>query len=602
MDVNQIVRNLPTEPGVYQFYDKNNDLLYIGKAKNLKNRVSSYFTKGRTDSFKTKKLATQVHNIKHIVVETEADALFLENNLIKKYQPKYNILLKDDKTFPWICIKKEPFPRVFSTRNRVQDGSEYFGPYTSALMVRTLLDLIKQLYTIRNCKFNLTKENIEQGKFKPCLEYHLGNCKAPCTNSQTEEDYAQSVSQIRQVLKGNLQEVQDYLFKLMKDYASKQKFEEAEIIKQKIELLKKYRSKSTIVNPKINNVEVYSFIEEDNYSYVNFLSILNGAIVQSYTVELIRKLEETKEELLVFAMIDIREKVMSSSKEVIVPFEITPFNDIDFVIPKRGDKKNLLELSERNARKYAQQKRLLRLENKNRNKKSTLLNTVQADLRLKELPIHIECFDNSNIQGTSPVAACVVFRDGKPCKNDYRHYHIKTVTGANDFASMEEIIYRRYRRLLEEEQSLPQLIVIDGGKGQLGAAVKSLKELEVYGKIAVLGIAKRLEELYFPGDSVPLYLDKNSQTLKLIQHLRNEAHRFGITFHRKIRSKAMLKNSLEEIDGVGQKTITKLLKEFGSIEGMKSKTVEELSNVVSEKIAHRIHQKLNQQGHNFRNS
>ncbi len=592
MNLEQVVRNLPSSPGVYQFFDKNSTILYIGKAKNLKNRVSSYFTKGRTESFKTKRLASQIVSIKHIVVETESDALLLENNLIKKYQPKYNILLKDDKSFPWICIKNEPFPRIFSTRNRIDDGSEYYGPYTSALMVKTLLNLIKQLYQIRNCKHNLSSENILSKKFKPCLEYHIGNCKGPCIGEQRLEDYEQSINHIKDILKGNLQQVQDYLFSLMKDFASKQMFEEAELIKQKHELLKRYKSKSTIVNPKINNIEVYSFIEEGNLAYVNFLSILNGAIVQSHTVELTKRLEETKEELLIFAILDIREKVSSNSKEVLVPFKVESFGNLTFSVPKIGDKKSLLELSERNARQYARQKRIMRETSALKKKQDTLLATVKTDLRLKELPTQIECFDNSNIQGTSPVAACVVFINGKPARKEYRHFHIKTVVGSNDFASMEEIIFRRYKRLIDENKELPQLIVVDGGKGQLSAAVTSLKKLDIYGKVAILGIAKKLEELYFPGDSIPLYLDKNSRTLRLIQHLRNEAHRFGIEFHRKTRSKAMLRNSLEEIVGVGDKSAKKLLKAFGSVDIIKTKSLDDLANIVSKDIAKKVFEGL----------
>lgn len=585
MILEQTIRNLPNSPGVYQFYTKDGDILYIGKAKNLKSRVSSYFNSNNTNSFKTRKLASQVHEIRHVVVETEADALLLENNLIKKFQPKYNILLKDDKTFPWICIKKERFPRVFSTRTRVKDGSEYFGPYTSALMVKTLINLIRQLYKIRTCKLNLSTQNVSAGKFKPCLEYHIGNCKAPCIDKQSEEDYIESIDFVREIIRGNLQKVQDYLFELMKLYSDKQKFEEAEIIKQKHELLKRYKSKSTIVNPKINNIEVYSFVQEEPYSYVNFLSIANGAIIQSHTVELKRNLDESKEDLLMFAILDIRDKVASTAKEVLIPFKLRNLKEINFTVPKIGDKKSLLELSERNARHYAHQKVMARANIGAKKSSDTLMELAKTDLRLKHLPVHIECFDNSNIQGSSPVAACVVFKDGKPSKKDYRQYHIKTITGANDFASMEEIILRRYSRLVKEEKELPQLIVIDGGKGQLSAAVKSLKKLDLYNKIAVLGIAKRLEELYFPGDSVPLYLDKNSRTLKLIQNLRNEAHRFGITFHRNTRSKEMLKNSLETIKGVGKHTSEKLIKKFGSVEDIKTKSIEELKEVVSEKMA-----------------
>ncbi|MBN1118159.1 MAG: excinuclease ABC subunit C [Bacteroidales bacterium] len=588
MDPKQIISNLPKSPGVYQFYDKAGKLLYIGKAKNLKSRVSSYFTAKKYESFKTKKLAKQVCDIKHIVVETESDALFLENNLIKQHQPKYNILLKDDKTFPWICIKNEPFPRVFSTRNRIMDGSEYFGPYTSAYMVKTLINLVRKLYQIRTCSFSLTKENISNNKFKVCLEHHIGNCKAPCIRLQDELDYQESIEHIRKILKGNLQDVLDYLYKHMLDLASKQKFEEANKIKEKFELLKRYQSKSNIVNPKINDLDVFSFIEEDDLAFINFIKINNGAIVQSHTVELVRKLDETKEEMLAFAIYDIRQKVFSKAKEAIVPFKIDSLVDINFTVPRIGDKKKILELSERNARQYAHQRNIQKSEIATKYNKSSLLDVVKTDLRLKETPVHIECFDNSNIQGSSPVAACVVFINGKPAAKEYRHFHIKSVVGANDFASMEEIIFRRYNRLMQEEKSLPQLIIIDGGKGQLGAAVNSLKKLNLYGKIAVLGIAKRLEEIYFPGDSVPLYLDKNSKTLRLIQHLRNEAHRFGITFHRKIRSKKMLQNDLLKIEGVGEKTFEKLVKTFGSIEDLKVKTLDEIAEIVPKSTAQKI--------------
>jgi excinuclease ABC subunit C len=595
LDVKHIVSILPNQPGVYQFYDKHGNILYVGKAKNLKSRVASYFTSQKHESFKTKKLAGQVYDIKHIVVETETDALLLENNLIKQYQPKYNVLLKDDKTFPWICIKNEEFPRVFSTRNRVNDGSEYFGPYTSAVMVRTLINLVRQIYQIRTCTYKLTEENILNKKFKVCLEYHIGNCLGPCENKQTEEDYRQTINHVRKILKGNIQQVQEYLKELMLECAERHQFEEAELIKQKHELLQKYKSKSTIVNPKINNVDVFNFYERKNNAYINFLKIINGAIVQSHTVEITKKLDETREDLLAYAILDIREKVSSSSQVVYVPFDLPELPGISFTIPKIGDKKKLMELSERNAIQFA-----LHVEKKKNDiserfkKPPAKLVQLKTDLRLKEVPFHIECFDNSNIQGTSPVAACVVFKNGKPATKEYRHFHIKTVEGANDFASMEEVVYRRYRRLIEEKRNLPQLIVIDGGKGQLSAAVKSLKKLGIYGKIAILGIAKKLEELYFPGDSIPLYLNKNSSSLKIIQHLRNEAHRFGITFHRNIRSKSMTKTILESIEGVGPKTIEKLIKEFGSVDSIKTKTVEDISNVVPKKVAEKILKRLSE--------
>lgn len=594
-NLRQSISNLPSNPGVYQFYNSENVLLYIGKAKNLKNRISSYFSIQDGISFKTKKLVTQISYIKHIVVESESDALLLENNLIKQFQPKYNILLKDDKTFPWICIKKEPFPRVLSTRNRINDKSEYFGPYTSALMVRTLLSLVKQIYHIRNCKHNLSSQNIQSGKYKVCLEYHIGNCLAPCVNKQEEDDYLESISQVRNILKGDILKVQNHLKQLMMDLASKQKFEEAEKVKQKFQLIQNYRSKSTIVSSKIDNVDVFSFFERNNRYYINFLKIIQGAIVQSHTVEIINKLDESKEDILTYAIIDIREKVSSTSKEVYLPFMVSNLQNMAITIPKIGDKKKLMDLSERNALQYALQieKNKAAISNKFLKPSEKLLR-LQSDLRLKEIPYHIECFDNSNIQGTSPVAACVVFKNGKPAVKDYRHFHIKTVEGANDFASMEEVVYRRYKRLLDEEEPLPQLIVIDGGKGQLSSAVESLKKLEIYDKIAILGIAKKLEELYFPGDSIPLYLDKNSSSLKIIQHLRNEAHRFGITFHRNIRSKKMIKSQLEDIKGVGDKSITKLIANFGSVDTIKTKTIEELNAVVSLKVAQLVWNEFNQ--------
>ncbi len=592
--IKNIVKILPQQPGVYQFYNKDGIIIYIGKAKNLKSRVSSYFNSQHSNSFKTQKLAKQVADIKHIIVETEADALLLENNLIKQFQPKYNILLKDDKTFPWICIKRENFPRIFSTRKKINDGSEYFGPYTSALMVRTLINLVRKMFQIRTCNYNLDLDNIKKKKFKVCLEYHIGNCLGPCENHQSLDDYFISIDQVRKILKGDIQQVLDYLKEYMLELASEYKFEEADIIKKKFESLQNFKSKSTIVNSKIHNIEVYSIVPYKDKYYVNFLKILEGSIVQSHSVELISQADETIDEILGFAILDIREKVHSNTNTIYSPFDIPALENLNIVQPKIGDKKKLLELSERNALQYA-----LNIE-KRKSDKALKLNKVpdkllvlQKDLRLKEIPYQIECFDNSNIQGTSPVAACVVFKNGVPAKKDYRHYHIKTVVGANDFASMEEIIFRRYKRLLDEEKPLPQLIVIDGGKGQLGAAVKSLEALNIYGKIAVLGIAKKLEELFFPGDPIPLYLNKNSSSLKIIQHLRNEAHRFGITFHRNVRSKKMVHNELLDINGVGEKIFEKLIKEFGSIEKIKTLSIEELSNIVSNNVANNIYHFFN---------
>ena len=592
----KIISTLPGSPGVYQFFNSDGKIIYVGKAKNLKKRVSSYFTTKNTKSYKINTLVKQISDIKHIVVNSEQDALLLENNLIKKLQPKYNVLLKDDKTFPWICIKKESFPRIFSTRRFVRDGSEYFGPYTSAYMVKTLLSLIRELYPLRTCSYNLTKENILKGNFKKCLEYHMGNCKAPCEGLQSKDDYENSIHQIKNVLKGNIQEVIAYLKNTMLEFSKAYQFENAEVIKQKILLLERYKSKSTIVNPKLKNIDVYSYIEKNTISVVNFLKIVNGAIIQSHTVELKNRFEDTKESLFTYAFLDIREKVKSTAKEIIVPFkQEQEIEGIKFTIPKTGDKKRLLDLSERNARQYLLQKEKLTEQKISPSKKFSILKQIKKDLQLKESPVRIECFDNSNIQGSNPVASCVVFINAKPAKKEYRHYNIKSVKGANDFASMEEIIYRRYKRMLDENMELPQLVIIDGGKGQLSSAVKSLKQLDLYGSLPIIGIAKRLEEIYFPNDSIPLYLDKNSPSLKLIQQLRNEAHRFGISFHRNKRSKSMLKNQLESISGVGKTSTEKLLKEFGSIENIRLKSKQEISKIVGINIAERIVKELHKQ-------
>jgi len=588
-----IINTLPQSPGVYQFIDKKGGVIYVGKAKNLRKRVTSYFTGENTKSFKIKTLVNQIIDIKHIIVESESDALFLENNLIKRLQPRYNVLLKDDKTFPWICIKNESFPRIFSTRRFIRDGSEYYGPYTSAFMVKTLLSLIRELYPLRTCSFILSKENIKNGKYKKCLEYHIGNCKAPCENLQSDKDYENSINQIRNILKGNIQEVIGYLEKTMLDFSNTYQFENAEKIRQKILLLERYKSKSTIVNPKLNNVDVYSYIKKESYAVVNFLKIINGAIIQSHTVELKNRLDDTKESLFTYAILDIREKVKSSAKEIIVPFyQVQEIAGIKFIVPKAGDKKKLLDLSERNARQYLLQKEKIFEQKSFLTKTQSILEQVKKDLQLKEIPSRIECFDNSNIQGTNPVASCVVFIDAKPAKKEYRHYNIKSVTGSNDYASMEEVIFRRYKRVIEEKKELPQLIVIDGGKGQLSSAVKSLKNLDLYGSLPVIGIAKRLEEIYFPNDSIPIYLDKNSSALKLIQRLRNEAHRFGISFHRSKRSKDLLQNQLEQIRGVGQRSAEKLLKKFGSLENIRSKSKTEIKEIVGNKIAERVFEEL----------
>ncbi len=576
----ELVAVLPESPGVYQYLDKNGTIIYVGKAKRLKRRVSSYFNKYQ-ERAKIRILVRNINDIKHIVVDTEQDALLLENNLIKKYQPRYNSLLKDDKTYTWICIKNEPFPRIFSTRKFVRDGSAYFGPYTSGFAMKTLLELIRQLYPIRTCALNLSKEAIGKGRYKICLEHHIGNCLGPCEGRQTEEDYAESVSNIKEILKGNSNEVIELLKAKMNALSKEYKFEEAQQIKIRIDKLSEFQSKSTIVSPTIHNVDVFSIIDDDDCAYINFMKVVNGAIVQVHTFEMQKHIEEDKESTLLSVIQEARERYLSTSHEIIVPFDLDfSLDNITFTIPQRGDKKKLLELSERNALTYKHEK-LKQIMNRNPEKRTErIMETMQKDLRLKEWPVLIEGFDNSNIQGTNPVASCVVFRNGKPSKRDYRHFNIKTVVGANDFASMEEIIYRRYSRQLEEGNELPQLILIDGGKGQLGAAVNSLSRLGLMGKISVIGIAKRLEELYYPGDPVPLYLDKNSETLKVLQNVRNESHRFGITFHRSKRSKAFLVSELDSVKGIGDKTKEALFNELKTIDAMREASMETLEKII----------------------
>ena len=570
---------LPNKPGVYQYYDKDAKLLYVGKAKNLKKRVSSYFTK-QHDSGKTRVLVKKIVTIKHIVVETETDALLLENNLIKKYQPRYNILLKDDKTYPWICIKKERFPRVFSTRKMIKDGSEYFGPYTSMKTVHTLLGLINGLYPLRNCNYDLSDKNIKSGKYKVCLEYHLGNCLGACEGKQTEEIYHESIIAIRNILKGNFKESLSAFKNQMKNFSDNLNFEEAQKVKEKMEVLMNYQSRSSIVNSKINNVDVFSIITDEEYGYVNYLQISYGSIIRSHTLEIKKKLAETPIEILQLAVIELRNRFQSHCKEIYVPFKINVGENIKIYIPKLGDKKHILDLSIRNAKYYRMERfKQVRITDPNRHENRIMVQ-MKKDLRLSEEPRHIECFDNSNIQGTNPVAACVVFKNGKPSKKDYRKYNIKTVVGPDDFASMEEVVYRRYKRLLDEKQPLPQLIIIDGGKGQLSSSLKSLDKLNLRGQITIIGIAKRLEELFYPDDPIPLYLDKKTETLKIIQQLRNEAHRFGITFHRNKRSKEALNTSMDAIDGIGEKTVIELLKNFKSLERIKLATFEELAEII----------------------
>jgi excinuclease ABC subunit C len=581
----ELVKVLPNKPGVYQFYDDEANIIYVGKAKDLRKRVNSYFSKV-SESAKTRILVRRIFDIRHIVVETETDALLLENNLIKKYQPRYNVLLKDDKTYPWICIKKENFPRVFMTRNIVKDGSEYYGPFTSVSMVRTIIDFLHQVYKLRTCKLQLSDENILSKKLKVCLEYHIGNCLGPCIGKQSPIEYNEGITQIHQILKGNVRLVILVLKEKMKKYSESYEFELANQIKEKLILLENYQGKSTIVNSSITDVEVYSITDDEEYAYINFLKVVNGSIIQVHTLEMKKKLEESKEDLLSLGIVSIREKFFTVSLEIIVPFPLDfRIENVKFTIPQRGDKKKLLDLSEKNV-KYYRLEKLKHIENVNPFKHTDrILKTLKDDLHLMELPVHIECFDNSNIQGSHPVASCVVFKNAKPSGKEYRHFNIKSVEGPNDFASMEEIIFRRYKRLLEEQQSLPQLIIIDGGKGQLSSAVASLERLNLRGKIAIIGIAKRLEEIYFPGDSVPLYLDKNSESLKVIQHARNEAHRFGISFHRTKRSQNFIKSELEKISGLGPKSIELLFKNFGSIENVKNADFDDLKLVIGESKA-----------------
>ena len=587
MKLEVIIKSLPDAPGVYQYFDKDGKIIYIGKAKNLKKRVTSYFTK-KQDYGKTRVLVKKISDIKHIVVDTETDALLLENNLIKKYQPRYNVLLKDDKTYPWICIKKEAFPRIFLTRNIIKDGSEYFGPYTSARTARAQLSLIKELYPLRTCNYNLSPKNIENKKYKICLEYHIKNCKGACEGLQSEFDYQNDIKEIRNIIKSNFKSSIKKFELLMYDLSDKAEYEEAQKIKNKIDILANYQSKSTIVNPSITNVDVFSIISDESYAYINFLKISNGAIIQSHTAEFKKKLNESDKQLLELAIVEIMQRFNSFSKEIYVPFKVDLGESIKVTVPKLGDKKRIVDLSIRNAKYYRQEQfKQIQIIDPERHIKR-IMKQMQRDLRLTGEPRYIECFDNSNIQGSHPVAACVVFKNGKPSKKDYRHFNIKTVIGADDFASMEEVVHRRYKRLLDEDQDLPQLIVIDGGKGQLNSALKSLEVLGLRGKIAIIGIAKRLEEIYYPDDPIPLYLDKKSETLKIIQQLRNEAHRFGITHHRNKRSKGAIQSELSNITGIGEKTIMNLLKEYKSVKRIQSTSLEDLKKLIGKDKAIKI--------------
>lgn len=582
------VQTLPETPGVYQFFDAKDTIIYIGKAKNIKKRVRSYFNKHH-DYGKTNVLVKKIRNIKHIVVDSETDALLLENNLIKKYQPRYNVLLKDDKSYPWICIKNERFPRVFSTRRVIKDGSEYFGPYTSIKTVYTLLDLIKGLFPLRTCVYDLAEEKIINQKYKVCLEFHLGNCKGACEAKEKESDYLKNIASVREILKGNFKNSLSVFKAQMKALATNLQFEDAQILKEKIAILENYQAKSTIVNPKISDVEVYSIISDETYAYVNFLQVSHGSIIRAHTLELKKKLNESDASLLALAITELRQRFALQSKEIYVPFSVELGSNLKMTIPKLGDKKHLLDLSLRNAKYHRlEQLKQVKITDPDRHVKR-IMAQMKSDLRLTEEPIHIECFDNSNIQGTHPVAACVVFKNGKPSKKDYRHFNIKTVEGPDDFASMTEVVYRRYKRLLDEHQLLPQLVIIDGGKGQLSAALKSLDRLGLRGKIAIIGIAKRLEELFYPNDPIPLYLDKKSETLKIIQQLRNEAHRFGIEHHRNRRSKSALHSELESISGIGDKTRVQLLKVFKSAQRISFAKLDELEQIVGTSKAHKIY-------------
>ncbi len=575
------VNTAPKKPGIYQYYDKDGKLLYVGKAKSIKNRVSSYFNNDKAKSGRLRLLVSKIREIKFIITETEMDALLLENNLIKKHQPRYNVMLKDDKTYPWICIKKEAFPRIFKTRTLIKDGSEYYGPYASVKMMNTILDLVRKNYKLRTCSYNLTAENINKGKFKVCLEYHIGNCKGPCEGLQIADEYEQNINEIRNIIKGNVNEVKSQLKLSIKKAVEELDFEYAEELKNKLFAFEKFQSKSTVVSPTIHNVDVFSIIEDKDLAYVNYMKVNNGAIIQGHTLEMKKRLEESKSELLEIAITEMRDRFSSTSKEIIVPF-VPDFEreDIQFHKPQRGDKRKLLQLSERNAKYFMLERRKMQEKTDPERHTRRILEGIQQDMRLKELPVHIECFDNSNIQGSNPVAACVVFKNAKPSKKDYRHFNIKTVVGPDDFASMEEVVHRRYKRLLEEGEDLPQLIIIDGGKGQLSSALKSLDVLGLRGKIAIVGIAKRLEEIFYPGDKYPLFLDKTSETLKVVQHLRNEAHRFGITHHRNRRSKAGIQTELSAIEGIGEKTIQDLLRKFKSVKRIKEADRKALEAVI----------------------
>lgn len=590
----KIISGLPDQPGVYKYFNSDAEIIYVGKAKNLKKRVSSYFVK-KHDNNKTNVLVSKIDDIQFIIVNSEFDALLLENTLIKEFQPRYNINLKDDKSYPVIRITKEDFPKVYAMRNPVKDGSEYFGPYTNLKMMYTVLELTKNLYPTRNCNLNLTPENIAAGQFKVCLEYQIGNCKGPCQAYQSKEDYNKSIANIRHILKGNLGEVRRHLKSEIDAAVEKLAFEEAQILKEKLTLLESYQSKSTVVNTKISNVDAFGFVGTETNAYINYIRVVDGMIVHSQNLSLKRKNNETDEEVLLLAIAQFKNNSSWQNLEFIVPFELNIDTDIVITVPQSGDKKKILDLSIKNAF-YLKQERQMAAEKLDPGLKvDRVLSTMQKDLRLNTLPRYIECFDNSNIQGTNPVSACVVFRNAKPSKSDYRHFNVKTVVGPNDFATMYEVISRRYTRLINENQALPDLIVVDGGKGQLSSAVDAMKDIGIYGKVPIIGIAKRLEELYYPNDPLPLYLDKKSETLKIIQQMRDEAHRFGITHHRNRRSKGFAVSALTDIDGVGEKTADALLKHFKSVKKIKEASLSELQSVVGNKAGLNIFNQFNEQ-------
>ena len=582
-----ILKTIPEDPGVYQFLSSDKSIIYVGKAKNLKKRVSSYFQKN-IKSRKTLNLVKNTKYVEHVVVHSESDALLLENSLIKKNQPKYNILLRDDKTYPWICIKNEPFPRVFVTRKLVKDGSQYFGPFTSFKTINTIMGIIKQLYSLRNCNYNLSSKNIEQKKFKVCLEYHLGNCLGGCEGKESIEDYEKNILAIKQILKGNVNESKRNFKKEMIKFSNNQEYEKAQKIKEKIQLLENYQSKSTVVSSKLNNIDVFSIISDSESAFVNFLQVAHGKIIRFHNQEVKKKLNEDDEKILSLMILSIREKYNSTSKNIISHINLENQINLKFIIPRSGDNKKLLDLSIKNAKAFRfERNKQTQLVDPERHI-NRIMEQMRIDLKMKEEPRHIECFDISNIQGTNNVASCVVFINGKPSKKLYRKFNIKTIDGQNDFGSMQEVVFRRYKRLLDEKQDLPNLIVIDGGKGQLSSAVKSLKELDLDNKISVLGIAKRLEELYFPNDSIPLYLNKKSETLKVIQQLRNEAHRFGVSFHRDKRSKSSLSSGLDNIHGIGENTKNKLLKKFKSISKLKKADEKEIIDLIGKSKAEKV--------------